>query len=135
MSDLGYEWENLSKRYVETQERKASLCGDMVKGIQLPRSGTWVGLCNRPTRIFAQGGMVVQAKMAETIQLQSPASMHSLGSRLPRTSWMITESKVLDGNLDDLQVNVSVDAADVYEDHVVSDDDDSDACFEDEQED
>jgi hypothetical protein len=133
MSDLGYEWENLSKRYVETQERKASLCGDMVKGIQLPRSGTWVGLCNRPTRIFAQGGMVVQAEMAVTIQLQSPASMRSLGSRLPRTSWMITESKVLDGNLDDLQVNVSVDAVDVYEDNVVSDDDDSDACSEDEQ--
>ena len=46
----------------------------------------------------------------------------------------ITESKVLDGNLDDLQVNVSVDAVDVYEDHVVSDDDDSDACSDDEQE-
>ena len=45
----------------------------------------------------------------------------------------ITESKVLDGNLDDLQVNISVDDVDVYEDHVVSDDDDSDACFEDEQ--
>ena len=135
MSDLGYEWENLSKHYVETRERKASLCSDMAKGMQLPRSGIWVGLCNRPTRIFAQGGMVVQAEMQPSTQLQSPASMRSLGSRLPRTSWMITESLVLDGNLDDLQVNVSVDAVDVYEDHVVSDDDDSDACSDDEQED
>ena len=135
MSDLGYEWENLSKRYVETPERKASLCGDMAKGMQLPRSGIWAGLWKRPTMICAQGGTVVQAEMAVTIQLQSPASMRSLGSRLPRTSWMITESLVLDGNLDDLQVNVSVDAVDVYEDHVVSDDDDNDACFEDEQQD
>ena len=32
-------------------------------------------------------------------------------------------------------MNGSVDAVDVYEDHAVSDDDDSDACSDDEQED
>ena len=47
----------------------------------------------------------------------------------------ITKSLVLDGNLEDLQVNGSVDAVGVYEDHAVSDDDDSDACSDDEQED
>ena len=71
MSDLGYEWENLSKRYVETPERKASLCGDMAKGMQLPRSGIWAGLWKRPTMTCAQGGTVVQAEMAVTIQLSN----------------------------------------------------------------
>ena len=53
MSDLGYEWANLSKHYVETRERKASLCSDMAKGMQLPRSGIWVGLWKRRTIICA----------------------------------------------------------------------------------
>ena len=61
---------------------------------------------------------------------QVPAVAESRYLRCP-----IPPLGVADGNLDDLQVNVSVDAVDVYGDHVVSDDDDSDACFEDEQED
>ena len=47
----------------------------------------------------------------------------------------ITESLVLDGNLEDPKVNDSVDDVDVYEDPVESDDESDAASDEEEQED
>ena len=136
MSDLGYEWENLSKRYVETQERKASLCGEIVgytaasqwylgRSLQQTYEDLCAGWYGGTSRNAAVHPIAITSKHAQSWIKTAEDFMDE---------W-ITKSLVLDENLEDFQVNGSVDAVDVYEDHVVSDDDDSDACFEDEQED